>query len=1170
MSRYGDWFREERKKEQGAASPSTAGTAAGGRRRSLAAIDAQAAQTRSQLQQLADGITARQGGQSPLERLAGEMAAAPAAPQLRDTLRQGIAAAQEIGRRRAAGTASAAKATLAPYLSGGSGRAQPLQASGLLPGRMVTSRAAGPSPYQRIGYGIDAAISGLAGSIGSALETGKAALGGEVDFLRDTGLKDLFTAPMNELGAKRQSEPYQRQMDMDSAAAKLMQRSAEKTQAAVEGLGPVGQWVGENLISVGQNLPAMAAAAIPVVGPAVSGGIMAAGAGGGKAYELQQQGADAGDAFWRGAVSGGIELATEKFSIDNFLEIAKGVGAKNAVKNILRQAGVEASEESASYILNYIADKAARDPNAEFSLAELANSAAGGALSGGIFGGVGTVVNALGTNGQKNYQYLKERDGGKTPDFDRQYQHYYNQARAGLAEDKIAPYPTQTPLDEPARQSALYAGENDGKAEAAETVQTILDVFNGKTVSDKALDRALSFPESRRAIEDVTGKLPETPSQARKAVRDWIQKNHSSQNSAETMNTSVETSEGFTSSIENEQTQNDKDQGYHAQHSIPGLVRDQHSAHLDPQTADTLDRIVKKTGVSVAFSDTLRAAGEYRDGTITIRSDTENPVRRVFMHELTHHLETSGDYQAFSDMVAKRLEQEGKDVELLQAGIIKEYQRHGEILSEDGARREMVAQFAEERLFTDERSIRRLAQEDRSLARRILDWVQDTVVKLAGSAEERFLRRAEQSYIHALESAEGRWSGETQHKFLGYDEKTGRGRYQANFPKGTPKSAKSQKILSLIQNVWSKQPIPLRITKNGETRTILAQFDPTVPENTRARSDATKLAGGNKIGNAGERRVAMDLTDDYPRIIKDSTYDATKPESGKQLSTHEGVKEWHYFVNDILVSEFEGGAETPYRATINIKEKEDGNFVYSFSVKQQEVLTPDSIDTAMRADENASANVRTSENSITQDTPDGKEENGDFVYSFAVREQPESTKKEAPAPGGMRTDVRAGENASANARTSDNSITYDTPDGKKKASGGQKSYGGSLSELNERLAALTEEEQRVLKEENQRQQQKIERLEKQLSRTPPEHRSETQVRKMAEVVLADYASRADRKRVTAMLQQLCDETHKPGVKTERLYSLASDAAVEIVQNSRQLHDEMSEQYQGLRRQLRET
>ena len=51
---------------------------------------------------------------------------------------------------------------------------------------------------------------------------------------------------------------------------------------------------------------------------------------------FQQQGADAGEAFWRGAVSGGIELATEKLSIDNFLEMAKGAGAKTAVKNLLR------------------------------------------------------------------------------------------------------------------------------------------------------------------------------------------------------------------------------------------------------------------------------------------------------------------------------------------------------------------------------------------------------------------------------------------------------------------------------------------------------------------------------------------------------------------------------------------------------------------------------------------------------------------------------------------------------------------------------------------------------------------------------------------------------------------------------------------------------------------
>lgn len=47
------------------------------------------------------------------------------------------------------------------------------------------------------------------------------------------------------------------------------------------------------------------------------------------------------------------------------------------------KAGVEAGEESLSYVMDYIADKAARDSNASFPLAELANSAAGGDLPGG-------------------------------------------------------------------------------------------------------------------------------------------------------------------------------------------------------------------------------------------------------------------------------------------------------------------------------------------------------------------------------------------------------------------------------------------------------------------------------------------------------------------------------------------------------------------------------------------------------------------------------------------------------------------------------------------------------------------------------------------------------------------------------------------------------------------
>lgn len=226
--------------------------------------------------------------------------------------------------------------------------------------------------------------------------------------------------------------------------------------------------------------------------------------------------------------------------------------------------------------------------------------------------------------------------------------------------------------------------------------------LSGGVVGDIALDRALSLPESRAAIEAETGKLPETPSQARKAARDWA--------------------------AERKQEAQAK----------PGLVRDGYSAHLDAQAADRLDRIAKRAGVSIAFSDRLGdAVGEYRDGQITLRTGTENPEMRVLVHELTHHLETSGDYQALSDSIVKFVETE-KGVPF--AELIRqqqdEYAGFGDTLTEDGARRELIANFAQDYLFTDERSIRRLARENRSLVQKIRDWLHDFAVRLRGSAEE--------------------------------------------------------------------------------------------------------------------------------------------------------------------------------------------------------------------------------------------------------------------------------------------------------------------------------------------------------------------------------------------------------------------------------------------------
>lgn len=170
-----------------------------------------------------------------------------------------------------------------------------------------------------------------------------------------------------------------------------MLREANEAQANAEaGLAPAPRWLTEQGISLAGNAPVMAASAIPVVGPAVGSIMMGGQAAGQRSFELNEQGKGARESLTRGLTSGAIEAATERLPLGQMSKILHS-GGVNAVKNILIQMGEEATEESASYFLNYVADLAANDPDAKFSLAELTQSAAGGAFGGLVFGAAGAV-----------------------------------------------------------------------------------------------------------------------------------------------------------------------------------------------------------------------------------------------------------------------------------------------------------------------------------------------------------------------------------------------------------------------------------------------------------------------------------------------------------------------------------------------------------------------------------------------------------------------------------------------------------------------------------------------------------------------------------------------------------------------------------------------------------
>lgn len=205
-------------------------------------------------------------------------------------------------------------------------------------------------------------------------------------------------------------------VDQNKWGQTMLREAAEAQANATAGLADVPRFLANTGISIAGNAPTMALSAIPGAGPVAGMALMGVNAAGQRAAELNAQGVSPSEALGRGLTSGIIEGVTEKLPLDEMAKLLKG-GGTSAVRNILRQMGVEASEESASYLMNYAADLAANDPNAKFSFAELAQSALGGMVSGGFFGTAGTVIGGTRTQqgptvGMPESMNVQEADAG--------------------------------------------------------------------------------------------------------------------------------------------------------------------------------------------------------------------------------------------------------------------------------------------------------------------------------------------------------------------------------------------------------------------------------------------------------------------------------------------------------------------------------------------------------------------------------------------------------------------------------------------------------------------------------------------------------------------------------------------------------------------------------------
>ena len=519
--------------------------------------------------------------------------------------------------------------------------------------------------------------------------------------------------------------------------------------------------------------------------------IMGSGAAADATIEAKERGLTDKQAFVLGTVAGAAEILTEKFSIESLLT---GKWEDSAIKFILKNAFVEGSEEVGSDVINMVADVLVAKDKSQWkqSIQAYRNSGLseeeafrrammdqalemgldylGGSISGGVMAGIKAGMHAWGNRGYWQAQQAPRKTGStdtnqsgfqtntqvQTPQAVQQNQ--AEQAQANPFEIKRTPQVQETKaervqLSERAQQLAqrMAALGEDGET-AVELARDMEGYFWGDVTDEATVQRLVNNPAAESVMEWLLDQ-GERPGQTAAENVQSKQNNQSQQAQEEQLN------EPIRSAME----QLDRQQ--RAANARNETERTGILAGAKTGQIEQAQRLGELVGREVAFfSEGKDASGGMRngyynqqDGRIYVNAQSQNPTAQIISHELTHSIEDNGYYTQLQQTVLKKLVEDGGNLDTLRAEKQALYERHG--VKDVDVDAEIVAEYVEKNLLTDEESIRRLVQENRTLGQRIMEFIDKLLAKLGNKkAQEReFLSKARRYYADAL--AESQASG---------------------------------------------------------------------------------------------------------------------------------------------------------------------------------------------------------------------------------------------------------------------------------------------------------------------------------------------------------------------------------------------------------------------------
>ena len=311
------------------------------------------------------------------------------------------------------------------------------------------------------------------------------------------------------------------------------------------------------------------------------------------------------------------------------------------------------------------------------------------------------------------------------------------------------------------------------------------------------------------------------------------------------------------------------------------------------------------------------------DGVIYLGAKSERSVLATVAHEYTHLLEGKGLYKKLRDFVFGTLAGEGATSEDLRAAKRAEHEIYAGL--DDGkVDREIVAEFVETRLLTDEQVMRAVVRrEGKSFARRLLDTLRGLIEKVkaalhignADAEQLKMLERGRDILAEVIRSEETSEAADgIAFAFVGKN-KNGIRKYETDFPADMPQAERGRLFKERLATIFNLGAVELKT----DVKKIKVQAD---------RITYKKNIYGD-VGDIDSISAKVNALYDLVDILETSVFKSATMEpsfanenvAAKNLA-HKGVKYWYKFENHIILD------GVPYKVVFNIRDKGKEQYQY--------------------------------------------------------------------------------------------------------------------------------------------------------------------------------------------------------------------------------------------------